>query len=300
MGEEMKESQGRRRRAYATAVVVLFGILALAAGAAAGTFGNTSSGSSHGAAGAGFKFGSVYTLGETALGPMTFSFFASPGELNQSFVPAVYATDGSGNPTNRVAVGGTVVVASGDTPGWYHTDLTLTSGSSLAPGNYLLALLAGNNGGQAQIGFDSGSGVFNTQSDLSNPSDPFGEVLGTSDQKLSFYVTYGTAGTPGAPAPFRGDPARGGYCSAPGDTDLSGSPIIPGTFLNLRLGQPRGDVHYLGATPAFYVEGIGLTCDPPSSAYTSAGEPLVDQTGKAAAPGTTDEGTIYPYFKKTG
>jgi hypothetical protein len=300
MGEKMKENQGRRRRAFATAGVVLFSILALAAGAAAGTFGNTSPGSSSGAPGAGFKFGSVYTLSDTATGPMTFFFYATPGELSQSFVPAVYATDGSGNPTSRVAVGTQVMVTPAAGAGWFQSTLSLTSGSSLAPGNYLLALLAGDTGGQAQIGFDPGSGVFNTQADTTNPSDPFGPVLGSADQQLSFYVEYATAGTPGAPAPFRGEPARGGYCSATGDTDLSGNPIIPGTFLNLRLGQPRGDVHYLGATPAFYVEGIGLTCDPPSSAYTSAGEPLVDQTGKAAPPGTTDEGTIYPYFKKTG
>jgi hypothetical protein len=304
MGEEMKKKQGGRRRAFATSGAVLFGILALAAGAAAGTFGNTSSGSSSGAAGAGFKFGSVYTLSETATGPMTFFFYATPGGASQSFVPAVYATDGSGTPTNRVAVGTSVTVSPAAGAGWFESTLSLTSGSSLAPGNYLLALLAGDTvgeGTQPQIGFDPGSAVFNTQPDTTSPSDPFGPVLGSAEQQLSFYVEYATAaGTPGAPAPFHGEPARGGYCSAPGDTDLSGNPIIPGTFLNLRLGQPRGDVHYLGATPAFYVQGIGLTCDPPSSAYTAAGETLVDQTGKPAAPGTTDEGTIYPYFKKTG
>jgi len=295
----MKENQGRRRRALATSAAVLLGILALAAGAAAGTFGNTSAGSSSGAPGAGFKFGSVYTLSETATGPMTFFFFATPGEASQTFVPAIYATDGSGNPTNRVAVGEPVVVslASGAGTSKFQSTLSLTSGSSLAPGKYLLALLAGDTGGQAKIAFDSGSGVFNTQADTTSPSDPFGE-FSSSDQQLSFYVEYSSVGSPGAPAPFRGDPARAGYCSAPGDTTMSGDPITPGTFLNLRLGQPNGDQHYLGATPAFFVEGIGLTCDPPSSAFTSANEPLVDETGKPGVPG--DEGTIYPYFKKTG
>jgi hypothetical protein len=295
----MRENQGRRRRALATAAAVLLGILALAAGAAAGTFGNTSPGSSSGAPGAGFKFGSVYTLSETATGPMTFFFFATPGEASQTFVPAVYATDGSGNPTNRVAVGTPVAVAPGGGVNTkYQSTLSLTSGSSLPPGNYLLALLAGDTGGQAQIAFGSGSGVFNTQADTTSPSDPFG-AFSTSEQQLSFYIEYSSVGSPGAPAPFRGDPARAGYCSAPGDTTMNGDPITPGTFLNLRLGQPNGDQHYLGATPAFYVQGVGLTCDPPSSAFTAAGDtPLVDETGKPGVPG--DEGTIYPYFKKTG
>ena len=295
----MKKNQGRRRRAFATSAVVLLAILALAAGAAAGTFGNTSTGSTHQAPGAGIKFGSVYPLTETASGPMTFFFHAIPGEANQTFVPAVYATDGSSNPTNRVAVGTPVVVASTDTAGWFPSTLSLTSGSSLPPGNYVLALLAGDTSGQAQIGFDQGSGVYNAnQGGTSSPDAVFGE-FSTSNQQLSFYVEYSPAGAPGAPAPFRAEPARAGYCSAPGDTTMNGDPIIPGTFLNLRLGQPRGDLHYTGATPAFYVQGVGLTCDPPSSAFTSAGEALVDQTGKPGAPG--DEGTIYAYFaKKTG
>jgi len=53
---------------------------------------------------------------------------------------------------------------------------------------------------------------------------------------------------------------RYGYCAAAGDTMPDGAPILPGTFLNLLLGQPLTDSHYTGATPAFYVKGVGIKC----------------------------------------
>ncbi len=64
--------------------------------------------------------------------------------------------------------------------------------------------------------------------------------------------------------------ARVGYCSVAGDTWADGSPMATGTFLNLFLGQPDGDAHYAGATQAVFVQGEGLTCNPPSG-YTSNG-----------------------------
>ena len=65
--------------------------------------------------------------------------------------------------------------------------------------------------------------------------------------------------------------ARAGYCSVAGDTWLDGSPIEPGTFLNLDDGQPSTDWHYTGATPALDVQGLGLTCDPPPAGYGEQG-----------------------------
>jgi hypothetical protein len=64
--------------------------------------------------------------------------------------------------------------------------------------------------------------------------------------------------------------ARVGYCSAAGDTWADGSPMATGTFLNLFQGQPDADAHYAGATQAVFVQGEGLTCNPPSG-YTSNG-----------------------------
>ena len=70
--------------------------------------------------------------------------------------------------------------------------------------------------------------------------------------------------TPGA--------ARGGYCSVAGNSnEFSGAAITPGTFLNLEAGQADGDSHYAGATPAIFVRGTGITCDPPPPGYVRSG-----------------------------
>jgi hypothetical protein len=61
--------------------------------------------------------------------------------------------------------------------------------------------------------------------------------------------------------------AHAGYCSVTGNTWLNGSSIKPGTFLDLFIGQPATDPHYTGATPAIFVQGKGITCDPPPSGY---------------------------------
>jgi hypothetical protein len=77
---------------------------------------------------------------------------------------------------------------------------------------------------------------------------------------------------------------RSGYCAGPGDSNLfTGQPIPPGTFLDLVGGQPDSDPHYQGATPALFVAGKGITCDPPPAGDV--------QTGYQG---------IYPYFTSTG
>ena len=60
---------------------------------------------------------------------------------------------------------------------------------------------------------------------------------------------------------------------------------MPGSFLNLGGGQPDVDPHFAGATPAVFVEGLGLTCSPPAG-YTQHG-----YTTPAIWAGGT-----YPYF----
>jgi hypothetical protein len=73
-------------------------------------------------------------------------------------------------------------------------------------------------------------------------------------------VTNTFLGDGGAPAPKPQGPDRFIYCSAAGDTDSNGNPIAPGTSLNLLLGQPLIDAHYTGATPGFWIPGLGVTC----------------------------------------
>ena len=56
------------------------------------------------------------------------------------------------------------------------------------------------------------------------------------------------------------EPTRIAYCAVTGDTWKDGTPITPGTFLNLLANQPSTDSHYTGAVVAWYVQGVGLTC----------------------------------------
>jgi hypothetical protein len=90
------------------------------------------------------------------------------------------------------------------------------------------------------------------------------------------------------------EPVRAIYCSAAGNT-VNGVPVPPGTALNLYLGQPGFDLSYKGATPAFFVEGIGATCDPPPAGYTFKGSTYVDGAGQAHGL----ENAIYPFYAKT-
>jgi hypothetical protein len=83
-------------------------------------------------------------------------------------------------------------------------------------------------------------------------------------------------------------PSRAGYCSVAGNTHPDGTTIPPGTFLDLQLGQPDWDPHYAGAQPAIYVEGKGITCDPPPTGYTQGG----------LYPGGDAVAGFYPYWRR--
>jgi hypothetical protein len=54
---------------------------------------------------------------------------------------------------------------------------------------------------------------------------------------------------------------RAGYCSAPGNTSSDGKTLAAGTFLDLAVGQPTNDPRYTGATPAYFYQGLGISCD---------------------------------------
>ena len=56
-------------------------------------------------------------------------------------------------------------------------------------------------------------------------------------------------------------PSRAGYCAVQGNTSLDGTPIVPGTFVDLVARQPDTDPHFKGARPAYYYDGVGISCD---------------------------------------
>ena len=61
----------------------------------------------------------------------------------------------------------------------------------LAPGNYWIGVIAGNQSGVAAVAYDTVPGVldFNANPYSAGPSDPFGPVV-SGDQQLSMYLQY--------------------------------------------------------------------------------------------------------------
>jgi len=119
-----------------------------------------------------------------------------------------------------------------------------------------------------------------------------GDTMGAVDCPAGIAAAGEDAGA-GASAAEAPEPVRAIYCAAVGNT-VNGVPVPPGTALNLRLGQPKTDPNYKGATPAFYVEGIGATCDPPPAGWTFDGSTFVDGAGQAHGL----QNAIYPFFAK--
>ncbi len=88
-------------------------------------------------------------------------------------------------------------------------------------------------------------------------------------------------------APSAPPPAREAYCSVAGNTNpFTGAPIPAGTFLNLLAGQPATDKHYTGAVPAWWVQGVGLTCSltPAQAALAAASTQRVGGAGDPEIP----------------
>ena len=75
-------------------------------------------------------------------------------------------------------------------------------------------------------------------------------------------------------------------------------PLGVGAFLNLEYGQPGTGDHYTGATPAFWVEGVGITCDlsPSQAAIAAASTAMVNHIGGS----TTVGGPLFYTFIPKG
>ena len=89
------------------------------------------------------------------------------------------------------------------------------------------------------------------------------------------------------PAVAVAEAPRGAYCTVAGNTTDNGQPLLPGSFVNLDEGQVSADTHYLGATPAEFVKGVGLTCGPTPAGYTQHGFATADMNVDA---------NLYPYY----
>lgn len=130
-----------------------------------------------------------------------------------------------------------------------------------------------------------------------NPGELLGGPFDTRDLCLAQVPGGGEAVTVtevGATVLASSGPDRYGYCSVAGNTDESGEPLGAGTFLNLLYGQPDTDPHYAGATPAFWVEGVGLTCDlsPGQAAIAAATTVEVNHVGETSS----EQGPLFYTF----
>lgn len=99
-----------------------------------------------------------------------------------------------------------------------------------------------------------------------------------------------------ASVPTSSGPDRYGYCSVEGNTAPDGAPLAPGTFLNLLLGQPESDSNYTGATPAFWVEGVGITCDAGFAQAQGIGS--TEKVNHVGKPTEEDGPTFYTYVPR--
>jgi hypothetical protein len=80
---------------------------------------------------------------------------------------------------------------------------------------------------------------------------PWDDLGGSSD---AYFETWVVALVERVPPP----PTRLGYC-------------LGGVFLDLVYGQPAVDGRYAAATPALFIEGKGITCDPPPAGFVARG-----------------------------
>jgi len=82
---------------------------------------------------------------------------------------------------------------------------------------------------------------------------------------------------------------RASYCSVPGNVSADGRRLLPGTFLDLVVGEPDSNGRYAGAGPANFVEGVGLTCSAPPPSFIRDG---FAGDVQHVTPG------IYPYYRQ--
>ena len=188
-----------------------------------GSFGATAPGTSVDRPGAGYKFGSVFALGEYA-SPVSLRFYAAGGSSPQSFVTAIYAVDGSDRPTSLVTQGAQVSVAAGQPAGWVSS--ALPAGTTLAPGRYQLAVLSGPSSANAVLSYapEPGGGTYNANP-FPSPSATWGDA-NPGSARWSFAVDYEPAEAPvdaEAPTVALTAPAPGATVSGPATITASAS-----------------------------------------------------------------------------
>lgn len=184
-------------RALATVTVMVAALTiqigqAAVAAAATATFGQTTVGSASVPIGAGYKFGTAFSLTTTGTA-QSFSLYARGGVASQRLTPLIYRTTAAGDPSTLVTTGSEVTIAANQAPGWVTAALPAVT---LTPGIYLLGLASGPTDVGAYVYYDpiANAGVWNENTYPTAPTT-WGAV-NREAIRWSYYVTYTTPDGP--------------------------------------------------------------------------------------------------------
>lgn len=190
----------------------------------------------------------------------------------QSLRGVIYA-DAAGRPGGLLATTDAMSYGNGDDRAWW--DLRLPSPLALDAGQYWLGVIAGGTTGVARFRWAAGPGARATAADgyADGPSDPFGPVTATDDERMSLYAVFTPRTAPSqdppsqAPAPASADrgsasdpaPASTSPVDALGSTQASGAPASCAETSRLRTVTAQA----LGHGLAFSLPAVrgGVTVD---------------------------------------
>ncbi len=116
--------------------------------------------------------------------------------------------------------------------------------------------------------------------------DHINGAVDMSGNSFGHSASVGACGTTGKKGQKIQGPDRYIFCAVAGNTHPDGSPITPGVALNLPADQVLYDPHYQGATPGFWVPGVGATCSltPEQAAIAAVSTKKVNHTGGTGDP----------------
>ncbi|HEY3018861.1 MAG TPA: S8 family peptidase [Solirubrobacteraceae bacterium] len=199
--------------------------------APASTLGTTTIGAATDSFGADRKRVNRATLAEPGTLTQLRLFLEPGGASGQASVRGVVYADADGAPGALLGASAELVYHATDARGWY--DLPLASPLPLAAGRYWLGVLTGGADHVAGFRWQSvaDSRVGNANGYADGPSDPFGAVGSTDDERMSLYGVYeprAAAGEPTPPAAGDQEPAAAGDPPPTAAGDGSGPPAATG------------------------------------------------------------------------
>jgi hypothetical protein len=179
----------------AVALLTLLAWPTAAARATVASFGKTNVGGSREVFATNRKRVNEYTLAEAGTVSQLSIYLEPTTASGQQVMEGIIYADSGGAPGELLAVSKPLTFESTQTASWY--PMALPVPVELAPGDYWIGVLTGNNWGVAGFRYDTvaEAKAFNANKYASGPSNPFG-AFSVDSQQMSLYATY----TPKGPA----------------------------------------------------------------------------------------------------